>query len=1010
MFWTKAAAKVLTMTSFPITRFTLTGFLLGLVFVAFAWALNLLHTGIPFTMGSIGAIHAANSVHYVIDTVPLFLAILFSVLGNRYAEASRDHRMSVSENIFNSLLETMADGFITTSDTGSILSFNLAAEKIFGYSEIDIRGSNIVAIIPDATSLPSTGNSQKEGDEGPELRSGMAGTEVLGKKKNERAVPLAVTVTELRIENEARLIYVIRDLADVKKARAKSKQTTDELAQFIDTANAPIFGVDSNGRVNEWNQTATKITGFTKQEVLGKDLVGDFITDEYKAPVKQVLDSALRGNETANYDLPLYTKQGKRVEILLNATTQRDVEGCITGVIGVGQDITEAKIAQAESKQTADELTQLVDTANAPIFGIDSNGLVNEWNQMATKITDFDKGEVLGRDLVADFITDEYKAPVKKVLDDALHGKETANYEFPLYTKAGERVDVLLNAATRRNIDGVITGVIGVGQDITGVKAAQAASRQIDEELTQFIDTANAPIFGIDSKGLVNEWNQTATKITGFTKAEVLGRDLVTDFITDDYKEPVRQVLVNALHGKETANYEFPLYTKDEQFVDVLLNATTRRDVDGNITGVFGVGQDITELRQKERALNQSRKMETVGQLTGGIAHDFNNLLSIIAGNLRFLRQDIGDMNQEMEELFEDAISATNDGAELTSRLLTFSRNRVLKPELKEVNETIETFARFISRTLGSTIDLECQTSEDSLFVHVDTAQLESALLNLAINARDAMPNGGIITIKAEHYSHAISTGRGPNSSVGDMILAPGNYVVVTVSDTGEGIDEHDMPHVYEPFFTTKDFGKGSGLGLSMVYGFMQQSNGQCVVRSKVGEGAAVSMYFPAAVNSSIQTIRPAKSDVVSTGNEVILVVEDEPRVRRVTVRDLRKLGYGTLEAENADIAKSLIASGVAVDLVFTDVLMPGEVDGHMLGAWVEENHPEIKVVLTSGYTKSKVEVKSSGAPFPLIRKPYTVETLSKQLRKSLFDRSGLATKKLAPVTDHIVTGKLKEV
>ena len=525
----------------------------------------------------------------------------------------------------------------------------------------------------------------------------------------------------------------------------------------------------------------------------------------------------------------------------------------------------------------------------------------------------------------------------------------------------------------------------GVVRDVTDVKQAQAEALRTADELTLFVDTANAPIFGIDSGGLVNEWNQASEKITGFTKVEVLGKDLVSEFITDEYKAPVKQVLDNALHGHETANYEFPLYTKASQRVDVLLNATTRRDVDGLITGVIGVGQDITELRQKQAALNQASKMESVGQLTGGIAHDFNNLLSVIDGNLRFLQQDIGSVSDDITELFDDAMSAATDAAELTARLLAFSRNRGLKPELKNVNKAIDNFSRFLSRTLGKANELQTELSEAALYINVDTAQLENALLNLAINARDAMSDGGNIILRSERYHCSERTHLKENSLAGIM-LNPGDYVVVSVEDTGVGIENEDLVRVFEPFFTTKEIGKGSGLGLSMVYGFVQQSSGHCVVRSKIGEGTKVSMYFPEAQYMELDKSSIGGKKIAFADSEVILVVEDEPRVLRVTLRDLKRLGYRTLEANNASMAKTMIDSGQKIDLVFSDVLMPGDIDGQMLGLWVEKNHPLIKVVLTSGFTKRKTEVGEHESSFPLLRKPYTIEALAKKVSTALFE------------------------
>ena len=837
-----------------ITQFTLIGFLCGMAFPAIAWAVDLYRLDLPLKLSSLTTIHQNNALHYVIDAAPVLLSFIFFTIATFYTKALKKTYSSSSTLLLNTILETMVDGFITIDDRGTVLSYNRGAENIFGYKEKEIRGRNVSVLMTETDSKEQAQYLASYRKTGVNHISETSGREVRAKRKDGSIFPLTITISEMFIDEKRRFVGVLRDITDVK-------------------------------------------------------------------------------------------------------------------------------LAQAESARVADELTQLVDTANAPIFGIDSDGLVNEWNQTAARITGYQKSEVLGKDLVAEFITDEYKAPVKQVLDDALHGDETANYEFPLYTRDGQRVDVLLNATTRRDVDGEITGVIGVGQDITEAKSAQAESISVAEELTQLVDTANAPIFGIDSDGLVNEWNQTAARITGYQKSEVLGKDLVAEFITDEYKAPVKQVLDDALHGDETANYEFPLYTRDGQRVDVLLNATTRRDVDGEITGVIGVGQDITELRKNERALNQSRKMETVGQLTGGIAHDFNNLLSIIGGNLRFLQQDIGDVSIEIAELIEDAMSATNDGADLTARLLAFSRNRILKPELKDVNDTIETFSRFLSRALGKTIDLKTELPDDHLFINVDASQLENALLNLAINARDAMPEGGNIVIKAARYSVSGSNAEVQKSRAADIDLQPGNYVVVVVEDIGTGISDEHLGHVYEPFFTTKDVGKGSGLGLSMVYGFIQQSNGQCVIRSEVGKGTTVSMYFPEAKSTEGTHIQLATRAMESAGSEVILVVEDEPRVRRITVRDLEKLGYSTLEASDATAAQKIIESGEKIDLVFTDVLMPGEMDGQMLGLWIENTHPEIRVVLTSGYTKRR---DTKGTVFPLVRKPYKIDALAKQLSITL--------------------------
>ncbi|MBT4257511.1 MAG: response regulator [Gammaproteobacteria bacterium] len=263
--------------------------------------------------------------------------------------------------------------------------------------------------------------------------------------------------------------------------------------------------------------------------------------------------------------------------------------------------------------------------------------------------------------------------------------------------------------------------------------------------------------------------------------------------------------------------------------------------------------------------------------------------------------------------------------------------------------------------------------------ISVDPSLLENALLNLAINARDAMPDGGSITINASHFYQS-------EDDADSLMLPTGNYIKISVTDTGTGISDEDLPRVFDPFFTTKDVGKGSGLGLSMVYGFVQQSGGTCQVTTKPGKGTTISLYFPKVQGKENSGQLAADKEMEAVGQALtILVVEDEHRVRRVTLRDLQQMGYNTLEAENADGAKAIIESGESINLLFSDVLMPGNMDGHMLAIWTKENHPDIRIVLTSGYSKGKADVGAGEAhSFPMVRKPYTIRKLAETINAEL--------------------------
>jgi len=423
------------------------------------------------------------------------------------------------------------------------------------------------------------------------------------------------------------VICVGQDITKLAAVTEEQQMIADDLRRLIDSANAPIFGVDVAGMITEWNRKAADMLGYPTEETIGRNLVENFIQAENREAVEKVLQNALTGRETANYALPLVAKHGKRYTVLLNATTRRDAKGRIVGVVGVGQDITELNQVMADAKRIADDLTRLIETANAPIFGIDTNGQVNEWNAKASELLGYSKEEAMGKSLVSSFITEEFKEPVNEVLTQALIGKEAANFEFPVFTKKGERKELLLNATTRRGPGGEVIGVIGVGQDITRIRDIAKEQARVAGDLSRLIEFANAPIFGVDLDGLVTEWNRKAADILGYTKEETIGKHLTQNFIQPENRQSVNTIFQKASAGHETANFELPLLSKSNQRLTVLLNATTRRDAKGQAVGVVGVGQDITELNyvmaeSKRVADDLTRLIETANAPIFGIDRD----------------------------------------------------------------------------------------------------------------------------------------------------------------------------------------------------------------------------------------------------------------------------------------------------------------------------------------------------------------------------------------------------
>jgi nitrogen-specific signal transduction histidine kinase/CheY-like chemotaxis protein len=405
--------------------------------------------------------------------------------------------------------------------------------------------------------------------------------------------------------------------------------------------------------------------------------------------------------------------------------------------------------------------------------------------------------------------------------------------------------------------------------------------------------------------------------------------------------------------------------------------------------GWVATHEDITEQKRAEqdrvameRRLVQSQKLEAVGQLTGGIAHDFNNLLLVIIGNLDLLKDTTPAGSPELD-LIDSSLTAALTGSELSSGLLAFSRQYAFKPETIDIKAIISDQVRLLKRAMGGKVTLQETATDDSCTVMVDVAQLRCALTNLVVNARDAMPDGGEITIRT--YNTRLTE----QDLANEDKVKPGDYVVMEVADSGAGISPENLNRIFEPFFTTKDVGKGTGLGLSMVYGFVTEMKGTIKVASEVGKGTSFSLYFPAA--AQLQEVAapglvPSESPAPLSKREIVLVVDDDPMVRRAVVAQITSLGYGVVEASSPAEALDVVTRNEPLDLVFSDIVMPGAIDGIELARLVRERRPDLKVLLTSGYPDLKAARSSedSYVQWDILKKPYRRPDLKQALENAL--------------------------
>ncbi|MBL8438379.1 MAG: PAS-domain containing protein [Zoogloeaceae bacterium] len=511
------------------------------------------------------------------------------------------------------------------------------------------------------------------------------------------------------------------------------------------------------------------------------------------------------------------------------------------------------------------------------------------------------------------------------------------------------------NELTTANID--LQAAIDANRQIT------AALQRSEARLRQITDAIPAHIAYFDHSWTYRyanrryaEWfGSTSTGMTDQPIEQAIGREMF---------EKVKDAVARALAG-EQVTYEYDLTRPDGSVVYARSTLVPDVGAEGEVMGCFVHSLDITEQRRTQQAFAQAQKMEAIGQLTGGLAHDFNNMLTVIIGNLTGLREAHPD-DPASEEFIEPAMQAAIGGAELIRRLLTFSRQQPLAPRRVEVNQLVLNMSKLIRRSLPANISLVTANRQPELETLVDPHQLESALLNLALNARDAMPNGGELRIESslETLSPAAAA---------DLELAPGDYVQIAVHDNGTGMDGGTLARVFEPFFTTKKFGMGSGLGLAMVYGFIKQSGGGVRIRSRQARGTTIALVLPLApcgADAPADEAAPPADPVESFAGKLVLLVDDDAEVRKVVRKQLGAIGCVVLEAENGQEGADMVENVPAIALVISDVVMPGGMDGRALARFVRRFRAELPVILMSGFA-DQADPRDAEAP-PLLAKPFS--------------------------------------
>lgn len=522
--------------------------------------------------------------------------------------------------------------------------------------------------------------------------------------------------------------------------------------------------------------------------------------------------------------------------------------------------------------------------------------------------------------------------------------------------------------------------IVGTIRDITEQKKAEEAIQREKDMAQQYLDIAGVMLVALGTDGTVTLINKKGCQILGCEEEEIIGKNWFDNFIPKAMRMEIQDVFDELMQGTSSVrqyNENLVLTKKGTERMVAWHNTLLTNDK-GDIIGTLSSGEDITENRRLEEQLFQSQKMEAIGRLAGGIAHDFNNALTAIMGYSDIIAKD-AEVKDKHRSYIDEIKKSAERAATLTQQLLAFSRKQIMQPKVLNLNTMLKNTKNMLQRMIGEDITFRLQTATPIDMIKVDPGKIEQVVINLAVNARDAMPNGGILEVETKNIflDHAFcEMHKGAD---------PGNYVLLSVHDTGKGIDNETMKHIFEPFFTTKEIGKGTGLGLATVYGIVRQSGGYIDVQSQEGSGTTVAIYLPR-VDKVPETVEKHESKVAEGKNETILFVEDDDMVRNMVAAVLEQYGYNVIEAENGSVAMKRCEQEDKIHLMITDVVMPGT-SGPDLVRQIITIQPEMKVLYISGYTDDAIVhhgVLDENTPF--LQKPFTPQKLALKVQELLED------------------------
>jgi len=725
-----------------------------------------------------------------------------------------------------------------------------------------------------------------------------------------------------------------------------------------------VWRVTLDPPVIYWSDETAVIHGEPPGTSPPLDKAFDYFAPEHREPIRAAFERCVREGVPFDEKLQIITAGAHRIWVRTVGEPERDDDGAIVAVVGGFQDISELMQARSQTEAVSAELHRAMENMNDAFFTLDRQWRFSFINSKAELLLSRSREELLGKNLWDEF-------------PDAVGSQFQSQYEHAI--KTGNTVRFLetyepLGTWFEVSAHPVPDGLAVYFQDVTERRRTEIALRERMKELHclySVLEIVSDPqrevqeivseVLAVIPSGMAHE----ADAVISITLDDITAR-------SEPWRDPVvrLEVPVPGVNGV-TGNIMVGYVQSTEAPAGFLPDEKQMLEV---IARHVGAMRDRRSMRDR---LSQSERMNAIGELTGGVAHDFNNLLTVIMGNTELLVEQL-DGHPQLKSLADVTVTAARRGSELTNRLLAFARKQVLEPKAVDASRLISDMDALLRRTLSTEIEIEVIRGGGLWLADVDPGQLEVALLNLAINARDAMNGGGRLTLETAN------TSLNADYAAAHPEVVPGHYIMVSVSDTGCGMTSAVIARAFEPFFTTKGVGKGSGLGLSMVHGFVKQSGGHIKIYSEQGEGTTVKMYLPRANGDALPYVEVVDDLTMLSGSEHVLVVEDDRLVREHVVQQLKSLGYRVSTAESAEPALGIIRQRDDIDLLFTDVIMPG-MNGRHLAEAATRLRPALKVLYTSGYTENAIVHHGRlDRGVDLLSKPYRRQELAQKVRKVL--------------------------